>query len=115
MSPRRPSNENAISTKVRCPACFAEVDAPCSTPTNTGRRDVAWFHSSRTTKAAAYLTHEVGVHAEGGHIAAICTCGWSKLVRTDGNTSIDLLEALRTLAPGAGAEHLRTIREDVSG
>ncbi|QNJ56025.1 hypothetical protein SEA_RASPUTIA_135 [Microbacterium phage Rasputia] len=109
----RPSAENAISTKVRCPACFAEVGDPCSAPTNTTRRPVTWFHSSRTTKAAAYMTHHVGLHAAGGRVDAICSCGWSALVRASGSRKIDEEHALRVLAPEAGETHLRLLREDV--
>lgn len=30
-----------------CPACNAKPGNPCTTPTNTGRRDVKWIHSAR--------------------------------------------------------------------
>lgn len=36
---------------VACPACNAEKGKPCTAPTNTGRRIVAWFHHSRTDLA----------------------------------------------------------------
>jgi hypothetical protein len=34
-------------TKV-CPACNAQPGKPCTTPTDTGRRAVAWFHYARS-------------------------------------------------------------------
>lgn len=109
----RPQAENAISLKVRCPVCFAEVGESCSTPTNTTRRPVTWFHSSRTTKGAAYLTHHVGMHASGGRVEAICSCGWSAVVRAPKSRKIDEEHAMRVLAPEAGDAHLRMLREDV--
>lgn len=30
-----------------CPACQAPPGRPCSAPTDSGRRDVDWFHNSR--------------------------------------------------------------------
>lgn len=32
---------------VACPACYAAPGHPCTTPTETGRRDVKWTHSAR--------------------------------------------------------------------
>jgi hypothetical protein len=32
---------------VVCPNCNAQVTEPCTQPTDTGRRVVAFFHSSR--------------------------------------------------------------------
>lgn len=32
-----------------CPACNAKPGQFCTTPTNTGRRDVTWTHVSRRT------------------------------------------------------------------
>ncbi|QGZ16785.1 hypothetical protein PBI_DEWDROP_138 [Microbacterium phage Dewdrop] len=113
--PTKPAWSNAISTKVKCPVCFAEVGDPCSAPTNITRRPVTWFHSSRTTKAAAYLTHETGTTATGGRVDVDCACGWTRLIRAEGDRDIDLLDALRKLAPEAIEEHLKGIREDVSG
>lgn len=31
-----------------CPNCHAGPGRPCTQPTDTGRRDVGWFHTSRT-------------------------------------------------------------------
>lgn len=36
---------------VSCPACFADVGDPCTEPTNTGRRNVRWFHTKREERA----------------------------------------------------------------
>lgn len=30
-----------------CPACYARPGEPCTTPTDTGRRNVGWFHYAR--------------------------------------------------------------------
>jgi len=38
--------------KFPCPACGAKAGEPCSTVTNTGRRDVRWLHLARTDKLA---------------------------------------------------------------
>ena len=38
---------------VACPICNAPVGRPCNTPTETGRRDVSWFHNMRTERADA--------------------------------------------------------------
>lgn len=35
-----------------CPNCQARPGQPCTAPTNTGRRDVKWFHSARESAAA---------------------------------------------------------------
>lgn len=32
---------------IPCPACFAAAGEPCTAPTDTGRRVVAWVHMSR--------------------------------------------------------------------
>lgn len=37
-----------------CPTCFAGIGAPCNTPTETGRRDVRWFHCSRENRAIGW-------------------------------------------------------------
>lgn len=36
---------------VACPACNALGGMPCTTPTDTGRRPVAWVHNSRADLA----------------------------------------------------------------
>lgn len=36
---------------VRCPACNAGPSVPCNVPTDTGRRNVQWFHHARENKA----------------------------------------------------------------
>lgn len=33
---------------IQCPACLAKAGHPCTQPTDTGRRDVAWIHLSRS-------------------------------------------------------------------
>jgi hypothetical protein len=44
---------------VTCPACFAPVGEPCTAPTDTGRRNVAWHHFARTYDASTVnLTKE---------------------------------------------------------
>lgn len=35
-----------------CPVCFAPIGKPCNAPTETGRRDVRWFHHLREDRAA---------------------------------------------------------------
>lgn len=39
---------------VPCPVCNAAVGRPCNAPTETGRRDVRWFHSSRENTASGW-------------------------------------------------------------
>lgn len=46
---------------IPCPVCNAGAGYPCNIPTETGRRDVRWFHNLRQDRASA--TAEV-VHTE---------------------------------------------------
>lgn len=36
---------------VACPNCQAQPGKPCTQPTDTGRRDVRWFHLAREDAA----------------------------------------------------------------
>ena len=33
--------------QIACPVCMAPKGVPCNAPTNTGRRNVEWFHFKR--------------------------------------------------------------------
>lgn len=39
----------------RCEACNARIGQACNAPTDTGRRNVAWFHSMRESRAIEAL------------------------------------------------------------
>lgn len=39
---------------VTCPACHALKGQPCTAPTDTSRKPVAWFHSDRTDLAVGW-------------------------------------------------------------
>lgn len=34
-----------------CPNCQAKPESPCTAPTDTGRREVRWFHHARVSAA----------------------------------------------------------------
>lgn len=36
-----------------CPACNAQVGKPCTAPTDTGRREVRWYHYARQRAVTA--------------------------------------------------------------
>lgn len=44
---------------VACPNCNAKPGEPCSQPTDTGRRDVNWYHSAREGAALTSKMREV--------------------------------------------------------
>ena len=48
----RPTASNPDPFIVACPACDADVYQPCTAPTDTGRRKVAWTHLSRDARAS---------------------------------------------------------------
>lgn len=60
---------------VPCPACFVPVGAPCTTPTESSRRPVSWFHDSRLVAAAER-------DEEQPRQGRVCTC-WR--LRPDGS------------------------------
>lgn len=39
---------------IECPTCGAKAGEPCTTPTDTARREVTWFHSYRTDAAEGW-------------------------------------------------------------
>lgn len=41
------SEANEEIRKRECPTCQAKAGAPCTQPTDTGRRAVNWWHLSR--------------------------------------------------------------------
>lgn len=38
---------------VVCPNCNAQVNRPCTQPTDAGRKSVHWFHYARLNKAGS--------------------------------------------------------------
>lgn len=45
-------NLTVSPTAFVCPACNAQIDQPCTQATNTGRRNVTWYHIARLDLAA---------------------------------------------------------------
>jgi hypothetical protein len=67
-----------------CPVCFAGVGEPCNAPTDTGRRDVRWYHFKRTESynhdevpTASYdfeLCRDLRVVTRGRHAGTTLKC-----------------------------------------
>ncbi|AUV60692.1 hypothetical protein HOS75_gp038 [Gordonia phage SteveFrench] len=45
-----PDGTEITPLNFECEACFARAGKPCTVPTDSGRRDVNWFHLVREGK-----------------------------------------------------------------
>lgn len=45
-----PDGTEITPLNFECEACYARAGKPCNVPTDTGRRDVNWFHLVREGK-----------------------------------------------------------------
>ena len=66
--------------RVACPNCQAPAGELCTAPTNTGRREVKWVHSSREHALAAPIERASETIAEsftGQEVTLMCShCDW---------------------------------------
>lgn len=106
MTGARPPFDPAAPTDprtVECPACHARAGMPCTVPTDTGRRDVAWFHVYRQDLERVQIDP---ARAERLVAEALEAVRVSQINRHARRIAREVLEDDTLIRTGAGAEDL---------